>query len=408
MGVVSIRAALTMHALSPPLSVIETDLFAPSDALIARWARADPTLSAEVVARLEADPAARARREAFQAEIPAGVHVSAETATIAMPGFLKDLVQRRVAARQARFSPKPKPGQIWRIEAPTGPAGTRLWDLARPLAVLIAAPTGRARIWCGWLVSPETDYASDADMLLEPEDEPFDPLAGMVQLWNPVRIALPETGRILAEIARARLAAAWAMAAEVQTQAPRSPIPDHPGLIAPRNTREGYRVLTGTPLGPAPEDPRHGYRALYLAAAQAVGKGADMSEAEGAATGVERTLASLRAWAEAQQLGWRAQPAVAHAMGETDFDYVLAGRLRLTFIERAVRGRMVLELHLRLEGDEPLEIARLERGRTLWRRSLDSDAPTADLRLAGARPCTLEVRDRSGRLLFAIPFLGSL
>lgn len=60
-------------------------------------------------------------------------------------------------------------------------------------AICLNRPTGKTETtWAGWIAAPDTEYATKADVLLEPDDEPFDPFAAMVQTWNPVQISLPE------------------------------------------------------------------------------------------------------------------------------------------------------------------------------------------------------------------------
>ena len=54
-----------MAKLYPPLEDIEDELFSPSDRLVERWAKNDPSLSANVRAALEADAVARERRESI-------------------------------------------------------------------------------------------------------------------------------------------------------------------------------------------------------------------------------------------------------------------------------------------------------------------------------------------------------
>ena len=72
--------------------------------------------------------------------------------------------------------------------------------------MLLDSPQDEHR-WLGWLVAAETDYATDRDVLLEPVDEPFDPLAGMVQTWNPLAVDIRQGSRVLAQLSKNRLAA---------------------------------------------------------------------------------------------------------------------------------------------------------------------------------------------------------
>ena len=42
-------------------------------------------------------------------------------------------------------------------------------------------PPKVGEVWSGWMVSPKTEYAPNRDVLLEPNEELFDPIAAMVQ-----------------------------------------------------------------------------------------------------------------------------------------------------------------------------------------------------------------------------------
>ena len=39
-------------------------------------------------------------------------------------------------------------------------------------------------LWQGWMAASEADWASAFDVLLEPGDEPFEPMFGLIQAWN--------------------------------------------------------------------------------------------------------------------------------------------------------------------------------------------------------------------------------
>lgn len=192
----------------------------------------------------------------------------------------------RGAAPAADLAPLPQPLRAL-AEARTALAalqGGRGWQagdvvaLAGPnhklLGVLLdeveqAAGPDRAAVWRGWLTAAEADWAGAYDVLLEPDDAPFDPLVGVVQAWNPVRVSAREAP-VLGRLSAARLAAVRAVrdehlhgaSAAVAAIAPR------PGAIGLR-VAGGFSVLTGTPL--APGDVRADYQALYRDVAARVG-----------------------------------------------------------------------------------------------------------------------------------------
>ncbi|MDK9704913.1 MAG: hypothetical protein OEL20_17445 [Sulfuritalea sp.] len=146
-------------------------------------------------------------------------------------------------------------------------------------AICLNRPTNKTETsWAGWVAAPDTEYATEADVLLEPDDEPFDPFAVMVQTWNPVQISLPKNPRVLAMLTPARLDVLRAVAAE----GGRSTQDDaaHPGFVFLRGTDSGQPVLTGTPLG-GQDDPRHAYQHLYREFAGSL-RSAPTAQAEGA------------------------------------------------------------------------------------------------------------------------------
>jgi hypothetical protein len=207
-----------MHELWPPLSLIEE-----------RLSRTDGTSVAQTALK--------------------GALTAATDDHVRSPEALSALVGERIrqidAARVLRVD-QLRPGLIILVDT---------------AAICLNRPTGKTETtWAGWIAAPDTEYATKADVLLEPDDEPFDPFAAMVQTWNPVQISLPKNPRVLAMLTPARLDVLRAVAAE----AGRSTQDDaaHPGFVFLRGTDSGQPVLTGTPLG-GQDDPRHAYQNLY-------------------------------------------------------------------------------------------------------------------------------------------------
>jgi hypothetical protein len=177
----------------------------------------------------------------------------ADTTCDDMPAFLRDKIRKRVSSRMAQFDTQPGAGQIWRFDGKQ--------DNAAPLCVLLDHPQDEY-CWQGWLAAAETDYATDRDVLLEPRDEPFDPLAGMVQTWNRVTVDIRKGSLVLAQLDEHRLAAIR----EVANGQCESGGGARPGFIAPLKTNCGATVLAGTRIT-HPEDPRRRYQSLYRTAA---------------------------------------------------------------------------------------------------------------------------------------------
>jgi len=257
-----------MRPLHPPLKVIENKLFMPSDGLLLRWAADDPSLSQETVKALENNSVARELHADLKNQSDsAKVIEDKESESAPLPSFLSELIDQRIAAREHYADVSvPSPGQILQIDQIVGPKGPIDWDLPGPLAVLISEPTETKNVWYGWMVASETDYASHWDMLLEPEDQPFDPLASMIQIWNPVHIYVPYNAPVLATLKPERLQAVRALAVEFATGDDPDISLSQPGHIAPRATFENFSILTGSPIS-GNDDPRQHYQVLYHRAA---------------------------------------------------------------------------------------------------------------------------------------------
>lgn len=394
-----------MHSLWPPLTVLEQELFGPSDALIQRWHRGEE-LPVDLKRALETDPDARARRAALETAA-AGVDsavVDEEAPVPPMPPDLRTLIRRRVAARQARFSPVPTSGQIVRIDEVRGPHGPLHWDLARPLAVLLNEPTDTPNVWYGWLVTPETDYAGYWDVLLGLEDEPCDPLARMVQLWNPVHLYLPSASRVLAELRPEWLAAVRALAVECLI----APEPDsaqaRPGAIVHR-TVGSYPVRTGTPLGGV-DDPRHRYQQLYHAYAAAVREPAAQAVAQQRPAGIldwlrtalfDMTGGLLEAYKPiAQPMGEAATEDIEH--------YQIPGWLRLTLTATADG---LARLRLENLQPTPLQVLVLDDDEEIVEAAhLDQSQPVVELTLDPGQSRVLVIGDADQPERYRIPLLA--
>ncbi|WP_295542476.1 hypothetical protein [uncultured Pseudacidovorax sp.] len=176
---------------------------------------------------------------------------------------LTELARRREALAARNFGARWAPGRLLSVLCE-----------GRLLGVLLdrLLPDGR---WQGWLAAGEADWAGAWDVLLEPQDEPFEPLFGMVQAWNPVTLlpAPPLCARVLGELSATRLAAIRAVADEWAAQRVGTPAgavpatPPAPGQVALRAVAGCFTVLTGTPLA-AEDDPRADYQGLYQQAAR--------------------------------------------------------------------------------------------------------------------------------------------
>lgn len=410
-----------MRTLRPTLTLIENNLFQPSDDLIQRWSAGD-TLPPSVTDALAANPDACARRaDLEQAERDEEDEILGETIEVPpMPTKLRALIHRRVAARNAAFDPIPQAGQIVRIDAVRGPDGPlETIDLPHPLAVLLSESTTSDQIWSGWLVTTETDYAGPDDMLLGTEDEPCDPLARMVQTWNPIRVYLPSTSRVLAQLKPERLAAVRALAATPTEPMESANDPAQPGRVVSRHVGS-YQILTGSPLGD--DDPRHEYRNLYAkavqtfleppvtlaqAAASAPGEPATLIQST-ATSWLDRLVGVLRDWAES--CGEALVPVVplaqpmsgGAATDPQEVHYELGGRVRLHLRADATPPFVQVRVE-HLTAAAPLRVEWREADKLRRKAPLDPNHPAVDLTVDPSQSSELTLVDETGHVLSRFP-----
>ncbi|WP_306391611.1 hypothetical protein [Telluria beijingensis] len=224
------------HDLYPPLPLLEADLFGADATAQASQQQPD----------LDAAPA-----------MPSADHD--------MPAHLRELVRRRVEADAAYPSAPPAVGQVRRLDAVPGLEGAGR-AVGRSFGVLLGASLGGRR-WSGWLVAQEGEYAGERDLVLQDEDGVADPVAAMVQAWNPVEVVLRGDEAIVGKLPAATLGAVVRLGDPGFV--PDDVVLPRPGRIGAWDLDRDTTVVTGTPLGEQ-DDPRHGYQALYRALAQEV------------------------------------------------------------------------------------------------------------------------------------------
>ncbi|WP_431125305.1 hypothetical protein [Variovorax paradoxus] len=213
-------------------------------------------------------------RSAFQSggAAPPVPDASGREAVVAMPGTaaraaagtpravldlvlpLSELARRREAVAQRAFTARWAPGRLVSVVVE-----------GRLLGVLLDRCI-HGQLWQGWMAAGEADWAGAYDVLLEPDDEPFEPAFGLIQAWNVLTLEpSPQLcARVLGEVSATRLAAIRAVHDEWAAQVPLAIAPE-PGRIALRTVGGVFSVLCGTPLGE--EDPRAEYQAIYRDAA---------------------------------------------------------------------------------------------------------------------------------------------
>ena len=218
---------------------------------------------------------------------------------------LTELARRRDALAQRSFGARWAPGRLLSVQHEGRWLGVLL-DRSEP------GPAGAER-WHGWLAVPEADWAGAFDLLLEPQDEPFEPALGVVQVWNRVTLVHRPSlrARVQGELSATRLAAVRALADEAQaTPADAGANEARPGRIALRSV-DGLSVLTGTPLG-ALDDPRREYQSLYAQVAHAFVVSQPLGEAPLSRAPAANWGERLRGWfvGHGGAAGWRPAAAV--------------------------------------------------------------------------------------------------
>ena len=226
-------------------------------------------------------------RNAFESGAAVPDDALPDTATVAMPGSgpgtgaepvgaaalsdllfpLAELARRREAVARRAFKARWAPGRLVSVV-----------HEGRLLGVLLDRCI-RGDVWQGWMAASEADWACAFDVLLEPDDEPFEPMFGVIQTWNVLTLeASPQLcARVLGEVSATRLAAIGAVHDEWAAQATLAIAPE-PGRIALRSVGGVFSVLSGTPLGP--QDPRADYQALYRDAGLRLGSAPAQSPVE--------------------------------------------------------------------------------------------------------------------------------
>lgn len=394
-----------MLKLTPPLTVIEASLFDPSFSMLRRWSEEpDARLpSADPVSPLVEPDREELIRDWNQCQA-AIAHPPAATALCPMPASLAAKIRQRLASQDRAPPLQPAPGLIVRIDRPMGPQGSLDWEMPQPLTVLLAGPTEQRDLWQGWLMAWETDYASDCDLILDDQDAPHDPLAAMVQVWNPLQLYWPAASAVLGQLQPERLAAVRDLALEMSTTSP-EPGTGRAGTLVQRATSGGHLVLTGMPLVDA-DDPRWRYRELYFAAADLL---RDMARQSVSADLTRPWWKSLfNAFQEGTRAaGLRLTPMPIAALGPAELEAESAASWQLAdwILCRLIPGATgdSVRLQLRLLQSEPLLVG-LQRGERVRQQArLTPEMPETALIAGADQGLTFFIRDATGETLFALP-----
>lgn len=412
-----------MKQLWPSIDAIARKLFEPSDLIIQKWVEDSSCLDKALIASLEKNELAREKREDFLSAISEIKSISSEHPQIVqekMPEELFSILSRRKDLAGRQFSDVPKRGQIRLIETLTCPEGVNQIDLANPLAVCLCEPTEAEGVWYGYGAASETAYAGYWDFVLEDVDAPFDPMAGMIQIWNPVNIVVTATTtKVLAELSDIRMKTLENLVNDYIYGEDTDVKDAYPGTLAIRWI-DGHRVLTGSPIGGS-EDPRLRYQQLYHARFEPVRALAaeQLYEAEQPEPNEERAkhadlidqlVEGIAKWAEKFNQSWVAEPSVIAPMSArpkerstnipesngmmdffvkseqpserpelTEYRYSLNGRLIMSFVLRLIDEATIVEVHLLLKGEGELRVIPSKDSLELPSQILSAASPSATI-----------------------------
>jgi hypothetical protein len=384
--------------LSPSLESIERRLFGVNPVLIAAVERGETSKNIAQAVMKSEEWARRAEADEQLSE-PVG-----DASEVRLAEHVLDVIRRRSDAMRAAASltsTVPAPGLIVELsEIRTPKPGQLDWVMQVPLHVLLDEPDETPQVWHGWLVSGEPDYASWWDFVLQDQDEPFEPFACVVQLWNPVQVYLPMISKPVSSLSLRRLQAVRALAADFVEGTIPPGVPVWPGRVAVRETSDGMIVATGSPLG-GERDPRHRYQHLLHHAAEAVREPARLAIAAAVAPSARTSL--MASWIEAaRRLGemLELQPRVAVAMsGEAagDADLIWPDHARISILELADdgAGRIVVSAL----GDQVVTVELRVAGVLHHKQTVAKDGKAGTFEWDADRPMLLTLSTPDGRKL---------
>ncbi len=384
--------------LSPSLESIERRLFGVNPVLIAAVERGETSKDVAQAVMKSEEWARRAEADEQLSE-PVG-----DASEVRLAEHVLDVIRRRSDAMRAAASltsTVPAPGLIVELsEIRTPKPGQLDWVMQVPLHVLLDEPDETPQVWHGWLVSGEPDYASWWDFVLQDQDEPFEPFACVVQLWNPVQVYLPMISKPVSSLSLRRLQAVRALAADFVDGTIPPGVPVWPGRVAVRETSDGMIVATGSPLG-GERDPRHRYQHLLHHAAEAVREPARLAIAAAVAPSARTSL--MASWIEAaRRLGemLELQPRVAVAMsGEAagDADLIWPDHARISILELADdgAGRIVVSAL----GDQVVTVELRVAGVLHHKQTVAKDDKAGTFEWDADRPMLLTLSTPDGRKL---------
>jgi len=337
--------------LQPSLASIERKFSTLPDTLLQQWIEFPETVDQMFLQQLESSTHAQQERERYLAiyaeNNPNSYAEDYQKIPATIPATIKALIQRRCetlttyAHKQSLCK-----GQLVLVTAIPQKTTSVDFHLTEPLVVLLNKPSHHQNQWHGWLISQETDYARHWDVCLDATlDAPLDPLAGMVQVWNPVLLHIDFITRTIGELAAERLAYINNIAHEHKQ------LPHKPTLLS--------------------TDPCYRYQALYSQASQclsAASKTYAVQQSQPQASSphneniVSRWIENI--CAQLDKVAWSLTPQISHAMGSDDHkdDLLLDNALRFHVSKKTLNdGKgFLINIRVKLENKHDYSIELFE------------------------------------------------
>jgi len=307
-----------LYRLQPPIETIKENLFAPPLSLLNSWLSGE-ALDDEDKQVLENNPWAENFKHVSEELVLADSESSATAIPLELelPGHLKELIRREIDTK--RYFASDLPYEMGQIRLLCSVSNKQISLPDKPLSFLLVKEmdTTEGKLWHGYLLASETAWAGYWDMLLEPEDEPFSPIAGMIQIWNPMVMRSNNLGQVIGQLSPQRMQVVKSMAYDYLFAEACDPKDAHLGHVYGRNTSQGMLVLTGSPL--AEDDPRHEYQLMYHQAAHLMSDSLPLVDEVGSTISVLDAIEkAINSAVDKVKIISKWQPEVAFAMGNTE------------------------------------------------------------------------------------------
>ena len=237
--------------LFPPLALIEEKLFGLQS--VEREPRPEHGDDFAAVA-LAATPSTQSTVHPMDEPAKPGFRPVSE-----LPPGLREMIDRDAASTALPAAPAAV-CDIRLVRSVIDAHGALVRNLVSPAAVLLDHANSDGS-WGAWVVSSETGYATDHDVIIDHHDAPTDSRASVVQLWNRINVRLEREAVLLGRMTLERMTLIRILAAGgggLRAAAVNIP----PGRIGAVTLATGETLVTGGPITTL-DDERHDLKDLY-------------------------------------------------------------------------------------------------------------------------------------------------